>query len=102
MSDASTTRHGSLYLALPVTATATGWARIGRLMLDASGASPLDEDSFSDWLDDQLDEIAADTLADLRHALQPRLIHWLAEHMQHLPGVHLQIMAAEMPELSSR
>ncbi|WP_336274375.1 ribonuclease J [Vreelandella indica] len=96
--DASTARRGSLYLALPVTATDTGWARIGRLMLDATGASPLDEDSFSDWLDDQLDEIAADTLADLRQALQPRLVHWLAEHMQHLPDVHLQIMAAEMPE----
>ena len=94
----NTTRRGSLYLALPVTASATGWIRIGRLMLDASGASPLDEDSFSDWLDDQLDAIAADTLADLRQALQPRLIHWLADHMQHLPDVHLQIMAAEMPE----
>lgn len=102
VSGASTTRRGSLYLALPVTATATGWARIGRLMLDASGSSPLDEDSFSDWLDDQLADIAADTLADLRLALQPRLIHWLAEHMQHLPDIHLQIMAAEMPEVSSR
>ncbi|BBI50819.1 hypothetical protein HORIV_32400 [Vreelandella olivaria] len=91
-------RRGSLYLALPVTATDTGWARIGRLMLDAAGASPLDEDSFSDWLDDQLEEIAAETLADLRQALQPRLVHWLTEHMQHLPDVHLQIMAAEMPD----
>ena len=99
--DAGTARRGSLYLALPVTATDTGWARIGRLMLDATGASPLDEDSFSDWLDEQLEEIAADTLADLRHALQPRLVHWLAEHMQHLPDVHLQIMAAEMPETIS-
>lgn len=98
VNDANKARRGSLYLALPVTATDTGWARIGRLMLDTSGASPLDEDSFSDWLDDQLEEIAADTLADLRQALQPRLIHWLAEHMQHLPDVHLQIMAAEMPE----
>ena len=91
-------RRGSLYLALPVTATDTGWARIGRLMLDATGASPLDEDSFSDWLDDQLEEIAAETLADLRKALQPRLVHWLTEHMQHLPDVHLQIMATEMPD----
>ncbi|MBR9905876.1 MAG: ribonuclease J, partial [Gammaproteobacteria bacterium] len=98
VNDANKARRGSLYLALPVTATDTGWARIGRLMLDASGASPLDEDSFSDWLDDQLEEIAAETLADLRQALQPRLVHWLAEHMQHLPDVHLQIMAAEMPD----
>ena len=63
------------------------------------GASPLDEDSFNDWLDDQLEEIAAETLADLRQALQPRMVQWLAEHMQHLPDVHLQIMAAEMPEV---
>jgi len=98
VSGANKARRGSLYLALPVTATDTGWARIGRLMLDASGTSPLDEDSFSDWLDEQLDEIAAETLADLRQALQPRLIRWLADHMQHLPEVHLQIMAAEMPE----
>ncbi|HSP32480.1 MAG TPA: MBL fold metallo-hydrolase RNA specificity domain-containing protein, partial [Halomonas sp.] len=97
-STTTTARRGSLYLALPVTASDTGWTRIGRLMLDASGASPLDEDSFCDWLDDQLDAIAAETLADLRQALQPRLIHWLADHMQHLPDVHLQIMAAEMPE----
>ena len=71
----------SLFLALPVAATETGWCRIGRLMLDASGASPMDEDSFSEWLDEQLDEITADTLADLRHALQPRLVHWLANHL---------------------
>ncbi|MBR9926951.1 ribonuclease J [Vreelandella venusta] len=90
-------RRGSLFLALPVTATDTGWCRIGRLMLDASATSPLDEDSFSEWLDDQLQEIAAETLADLRQALQPRLIHWLANHLQHMPDVHLQIMATEMP-----
>ena len=93
----TTVRRGSLYLALPVTASETGWWRIGRLMLDSSSASPLDEDSFSEWLDDQLEEIKAETLADLRLALQPRLIHWLAEHMQHMPEVHLQIMAAEAP-----
>ncbi|WP_301584782.1 ribonuclease J [Halomonas alkaliantarctica] len=91
------TRRGSLFLALPVTATDTGWCRIGRLMLDASATSPLDEDSFSEWLDDQLEEIEAATLADLRQALQPRLIHWLANHLQHMPDVHLQIMATEMP-----
>jgi len=68
-------------------------------MLDANGASPMDEDSFSEWLDEQLEEIEADTLADLRHALQPRLVHWLANHLQHMPDVHLQIMAAEMPTI---
>ncbi|SJN11783.1 Metallo-beta-lactamase family protein, RNA-specific [Halomonas citrativorans] len=93
----TTTRRGSLFLALPVAASDTGWWRIGRLMLDSSNASPLDEDSFSEWLDNQLEEIKADTLADLRFALQPRLIHWLADHMQHMPEVHLQIMAAEAP-----
>lgn len=93
----SKARRGSLFLALPVTASETGWWRIGRLMLDASSASPLDEESFSDWLDTQLEDIKADTLADLRLALQPRLIQWLADHCQHMPDVHLQIMAAEMP-----
>lgn len=93
----TTTRRGSLFLALPVAASDTGWWRIGRLMLDSNSASPLDEDSFSEWLDNQLEEIKADTLADLRLALQPRLIHWLADHMQHMPEVHLQIMAAEAP-----
>lgn len=101
----SKARRGSLFLALPVTASETGWWRIGRLMLDASSASPLDEESFSDWLDAQLEEIEADTLADLRFALQPRLIQWLADHCQHMPDVHLQIMAAEVPsakELNSQ
>lgn len=90
-------RRGSLYLALPVTATQTGWARVGRLMLDNTSANSLDEDSFSEWLDDQLAELHADTLADLRLGLQPRLIAWLAERLQHLPEVHLQIMASELP-----
>ncbi|MCS2610187.1 ribonuclease J [Halomonas dongshanensis] len=90
-------RRGSLFLALPVTASETGWVRIGRLLLDADATSPMDEESFSDWLDDQLDDIAADTLADLRLALQPRIIAWLTEHMQHMPAIHLQIMAAETP-----
>jgi len=66
-------------------------------MLESTGASPLDEDSFSDWPDDQLDAIHAETLADLRQSLKPRLLGWLAEHMQHLPDIHLQIMAADMP-----
>lgn len=98
--DPTAKRRGSLYLALPVAASETGWVRIGRLMLDNAGASALDEESFSDWLDDQLDTLTADTLAELRQKLQPRLIAWLTEHMQHMPDVHLQIMANEMPEIS--
>lgn len=94
--DTRKARRGSLYLALTVTATDTGWTRIGRLIVDASGASPLDDDSLSDWLDEQLEDIIAEILADLRQALQPRLLQWLADHMQHLPDVHLQIMAAEI------
>ncbi|WP_346799260.1 ribonuclease J [Halomonas sp. Bachu 37] len=90
-------RHGSLYLALSVTATETGWSRIGRLILDNSETSPMDEQSFTDWLDEQVEEIHAETLAELRLALQPRLIGWLAEHLHRMPDVHLQIMAAEMP-----
>lgn len=90
-------RRENLYLALPVTATSTGWARIGRLMLDNTGTGSLDEDSFSDWLDDQLDAIHADTLAELRQSLKPRMLGWLSDHMQHLPDIHLQIMPAEMP-----
>ncbi|WNL40849.1 ribonuclease J [Halomonas sp. PAMB 3264] len=90
-------RRGTLFLALPVCASETGWQRIGRLMLDASGASPIDEESFSDWLDERLDEIEVDSLAELREALTPGLVRWLGHHCQHLPEVHLQIMATEPP-----
>lgn len=91
-------RHGSLYLALSVASTGEGgWTRIGRLMLDASQASPIDEDAFSDWLDDALASITAETLAELRLALQPRLIGWFADHLRRLPDIHLQIMAVEAP-----
>lgn len=90
-------RRGTLFLALPVYATDTGWQRIGRLMLDASSASPIDEESFSDWLDERLEEIEADTLAELREALTPRMLSWLDDHCRHLPDVHLQIMATESP-----
>lgn len=88
-------RHGSLYLALSVAATDTGWTRIGRLMLDASQASPMDETDFADWLDDCLDEIEVDSLAELRLALQPRMLGWLADHLHRVPEVHLQILAVE-------
>lgn len=76
-------------------ATVTGWTRIGRLMLDASQSSPMDETAFADWLDDCLDEIEVDSLAELRLALQPRLLGWLADHLHRVPEVHLQILAVE-------
>ncbi len=94
-------RHGSLYLALSVTVTeAGGWTRIGRLMLDASQASPIDEDAFSDWLDDVLEHLRVDTLAELRLALQPKLLAWFADHLRRLPEIHLQILAVEAPSHS--
>lgn len=91
-------RHGSLYLALSVTITEEGgWTRIGRLMLDTSQCSPLDEDSFSDWLDLKLKRLNADTLADLRMALQPHMLAWFADHLHRIPEIHLQILAVESP-----
>ncbi|PMR69049.1 ribonuclease J [Halomonas heilongjiangensis] len=94
-------RHGSLYLALSVTATeARGWTRIGRLMLDASDTGRLDEDAFTDWLDMQLLELRAETLAELRLALQPKLLAWFADHLRRIPAIHLQILAVEAPSLS--
>ena len=86
-------RHGNLYLAISVAATETGWTRIGRLMIDTSQASPLDETAFADWLDDCLAAIEVDSLAELRLALQPRILGWLAEHVHRVPEVHLQILA---------
>ncbi|WP_432765360.1 ribonuclease J [Halomonas aquatica] len=88
-------RHGSLHLALSVAASDSGWTRIGRLMLDTSQASPMDETAFADWLDDCLEEIEVDSLAELRLALQPRLLGWLADHLHRVPEVHLQILAVE-------
>ncbi|GAA0631031.1 hypothetical protein GCM10009016_21400 [Halomonas beimenensis] len=91
----STARHGELHLALTVAATDRGWTRVGRLLLDASHASPLDEDAFADWLDDCLEEIQVDSLADLRLALRPRLLAWFGDHLRRMPDIHLQILAAE-------
>ncbi|WP_372610846.1 ribonuclease J [Halomonas sp.] len=94
-------RHGSLYLALSVTITEEGgWTRIGRLMLDTSQCSPLDEDAFSDWLDHELQGLSADTLADLRLAMQPRMLTWFADHLHRVPEIHLQILAVESPSTS--
>ena len=74
-----------------------GWARIGRLLLDVSTSTPLDEDAFADWLDDRLGELSADNLAELRRQLHPSLMHYLGEHLRQLPAVHLQLLAAEPP-----
>lgn len=91
-------RHGSLYLALSVAITEQGgWTRIGRLMLDAGDGQAFDETAFCDWLDDVLESLHAETLADLRLALQPRLIGWFADHLRRLPEIHLQILAMEAP-----
>ncbi|ALM54607.1 ribonuclease J [Halomonas huangheensis] len=88
-------RHGTLFIAITLAATTTGWTRIGRLLLDTSESSPLDEDSFCDWLDEQLDDIATDTLAGLRRLLHPRIGSWLSDHVQHTPDIQLQLMATE-------
>jgi ribonuclease J len=94
-------RHGSLFLALSVAITEDGgWTRIGRLMLDTSQCSPLDEDAFSDWLDLELQHLSAETLADLRMALQPRMLAWFADHLHRVPEIHLQILAVESPSIS--
>ncbi|KAA0013889.1 ribonuclease J [Billgrantia pellis] len=90
-------RHGILHLALPVASTGGGWARIGRLMLDAHRVSALDEDALADWLDERLEELDATTLAELRTALQPLLTSWLGQRLRQLPDVHLQLLAVEAP-----
>lgn len=92
-------RHGSLHLAISVAATPTGWTRIGRLMIDTSQTSPMDETALADWLDDCLEEMEVDSLAELRLGLQPRLLGWLADHLHRVPDVHLQILAVEAESL---
>ncbi|PMR71826.1 ribonuclease J [Billgrantia endophytica] len=95
-------RHGILHLALPIASTGSGWVRIGRLMLDAHRVSALDEDAFAEWLDERLEGLEAETLAQLRIALQPLIIAWLAEHLRQLPDVHLQLLAMESPTFDDR
>jgi ribonuclease J len=90
-------RHGILHLALPVAAAGNGWLRIGRLMLDAHRIRALDEAAFTDWLDERLDNLEAETLPELRLALQPLITAWLAEHLRQLPDIHLQLLAVEAP-----
>ncbi|TFH87391.1 ribonuclease J [Billgrantia azerbaijanica] len=94
-------RHGVLYLAIPVAATGTGWTRQGRLMLDAHRMRPLDEDAFADWLDEALKTVAADTLAELRLHLQPLITSWMTEHLRQVPDIHLQLMAVESPTFTA-
>ncbi|MCC5884019.1 MAG: ribonuclease J [Halomonas sp.] len=95
--DRGSSRHGILYLALSIASTGTGWTRIGRLMIDAHGVSAMDEESFTDWLDERLEAIAVETLAELRSALQPQITAWMAQHLRQLPDIHLQLIAVETP-----
>jgi len=88
-------REGRFYLVLPVLAMSDGWHRVGRLLIDYSGASSLDETAFADWLDDTLKQLDAETLVQLRNQLQPRLVQWMNDHLRRPPVVHLQISAAE-------
>lgn len=90
-------RHGILHLALSVASMGTGWTRIGRLMMDSHRVSAMDEDSFTDWLDEQLETIEVETLAELRSALQPQVASWLGQHLRQLPDIHLQLIAVEAP-----
>lgn len=92
-------RHGELFIALTITASGDGWARIGQLMIDGNLASPLDETALADWIDTCLEGIHTDTLGELRHALTPRLLHWLNQHLRRMPSVHLQLLAAETENL---
>ncbi|WP_027966750.1 ribonuclease J [Halomonas halocynthiae] len=88
-------RHGELFIALTISASGDGWIRIGQLLTDGSLTSPLDESAFADWIDQCLEEIHTDTLAELRHALTPRLLYWLNQHLRRMPSVHLQLLASE-------
>ncbi|MCE9666052.1 ribonuclease J [Halomonas sp. M5N1S17] len=95
-------RHGILHLALPVASTGSGWTRIGRLMLDAHRVSALDEEALADWLDERLEMLQAESLAELRLALQPLLTAWLADHLRQLPDIHLQLLPVEAPAFGER
>lgn len=97
LDDTRHARHGSLFIALPVALERQGWTRIGRLLLDSSASTALDEDAFIDWLDDRLADIPAETLIELRKELHLPLMQYLSERLRHMPEVHLQLMAAEAP-----
>ncbi|MGC3872943.1 ribonuclease J [Halomonas sp. GXIMD04776] len=89
-------RFGELFILIAVAPESTGWLRIGRLLIDASVPLALDEDSFADWIDTTLEQAAATTLVQLRERLQPLMMQWLADHLRHLPTVHLQLTPAEI------
>ncbi|SHF13193.1 ribonuclease J [Modicisalibacter ilicicola DSM 19980] len=89
-------RSGELFILVAVTPEADGWLRIGRLLIDASVPTPLDETGFAEWIDDTLQQLNAHTLVQLREQLQPLLMGWLADHLRHLPRVHLQLTPAEV------
>ncbi|MFC3285131.1 ribonuclease J [Litchfieldella rifensis] len=90
-------RHGNIFLALPVAPLERGWTRIGRLLLDSSASTTLDEDAFSDWLDERLANLSAESLIELRHQLHPPLMQYLTQRLRHMPAVHLHLLAAEPP-----
>ncbi|MHB0774176.1 ribonuclease J [Halomonas sp. WWR20] len=87
-------RGGTLSVTLPVRRMETGWARIGRLLWEASAETPLDDVAFADWLDDTLAELQADNVADVRRQLHSPLVQWLDQHLRHLPDIYLHIMPA--------
>ncbi|GHC25849.1 ribonuclease J [Aidingimonas halophila] len=86
-------RHGTLFLAIPVTPQGEGWSRIGLPVIDSHTTSPLDETALMEWLDEHLPTLANEHLAQLRQALRPLLLDYLSNHMRHLPSVHLQLIA---------
>ncbi|MCW4151189.1 ribonuclease J [Halomonas sp. 18H] len=90
-------RHGELFVAMTVAATECGWTRIGQLMLDDSHASPLDDTALAERLDESLSQAQGDSLVELRSMLYPDIQAWLADRMQRVPAVRLQLFAMETP-----
>ena len=93
-------RHGELFLMLTVMPADSGWLRIGRLLIDYHTTAALDEEGLADWLDGILGELDAESLMQLRIQLKPKLLQWLAEHLRHMPAVHLKLIPAETEPLS--
>ncbi len=89
-------RFGELFIVIAVAPETSGWLRIGRLLIDASTPVALDEDSFAEWIDSTLEKTNVATLVQLRDHLQLLMMQWLADHLRHLPTVHLQLTPAEV------
>nr|WP_299240719.1 ribonuclease J [uncultured Halomonas sp.] len=89
-------RFGELFIVIAVAPETSGWLRIGRLLIDASVPVALDEDSFAEWIDSTLEKTSVATLVQLREHLQRLIMQWLADHLRHLPTVHLQLTPAEV------